>query len=335
MVERFSKFKILRHDPGKQIPLHVQIDLCGICNHSCVFCFSNPALYNTGLEIEDPKKHPYLSTDICLTLIDDLSAMGTRAVTLSGGGEPLFHNDTGMIISRLIENKLLFGIITNLTVNAELEELAMASWIRVSADAATAETYSKIHRTNPAEFNRMLENARRLSRHTELGVQLLITPENYQEIALAARVFRDAGAAYIEFKPPVTCEKGADLDDITDRIKELLQEARELQTSDFQVHDQIELIKSMRDTGRPGHCRITRHTAVVGCNAEVYSCCITKYNSGFSIGSLKTDRFADIWKRAIAGNLISTEKCPPCFYDNTNRALAFLDSECSVHDFFV
>lgn len=333
--DRFSKFKILRHDLSKRVPLHVQLDPCGVCNHNCSFCFSNPSAMNTGNPIKDAKQFPFLDFEIIVRLLDDLAALGTKAITLVGGGEPLLHKRIREILAEIAKRKIMFGVITNLTVNGGLPELARASWVRVSADAATPETYAMMHGAPLQDFDLMLANLRRLAPHAEVGVQVLITSENYKEIPAAAALYRDAGAAYVEFKPPLVPQAGGQLDELAPEILSLVKKAMALQTEHFRVHEQISLIWKYRETLRPHWCRITRYTAAVGCDGLVYPCCITKYIERFTVGDLHKESFADIWKRVVLQPPLDIEHCPPCFYDDVNKVLNYLKTPDSPHDLFI
>ena len=48
-----------------------------------------------------------------LELIEDLATMGTKAVTFSGGGEPLLHKDIVEIMTKTVSSGLDLSIITN------------------------------------------------------------------------------------------------------------------------------------------------------------------------------------------------------------------------------
>jgi wyosine [tRNA(Phe)-imidazoG37] synthetase (radical SAM superfamily) len=54
-----------------------------------------------------------MPTEKALELVTDLGRIGTKAVTFSGGGEPLLHKDIAQIMFRTIECGLDLSIITN------------------------------------------------------------------------------------------------------------------------------------------------------------------------------------------------------------------------------
>ncbi|MCX7592081.1 MAG: radical SAM protein, partial [Kiritimatiellae bacterium] len=69
-------------------PIHVRLKPTNRCNHRCVYCcFRNPQLppYERMNEADE------IPGEKLVQIADDLVTMGVRAVTLSGGGEPLCH----------------------------------------------------------------------------------------------------------------------------------------------------------------------------------------------------------------------------------------------------
>ena len=104
------------------------------CNLACTYCnefddFSKP------VPIEEMFRR-----------IDRLGAMGTAAVTISGG-EPLLHPELDAVIGRIRKNGMLAGMITNgyLLVADRIERLNRAGLehLQISIDNATPDEVSK------------------------------------------------------------------------------------------------------------------------------------------------------------------------------------------------
>ena len=73
-------------------PEHVVIDLTNRCNNDCIACWTrSPLLGNNRPEPEWHKQQ--LKTDVVLSLIDELAALGTSIIRFTGGGEPFLHID--------------------------------------------------------------------------------------------------------------------------------------------------------------------------------------------------------------------------------------------------
>ena len=82
-----------------------------------------------------------------MEIADDLAEMGVKAVTFSGGGEPLIYPHITEAVNRLGESGIKLATLTN---GSHLhEDIAEAfarygTWIRVSIDGWDAESYAKI-----------------------------------------------------------------------------------------------------------------------------------------------------------------------------------------------
>jgi len=104
------------------------------CNLSCTYCnefddFSKP------VPLEEMHRR-----------IDKLGALGTSAVTISGG-EPLLHPELDAVIRRIRKNGMIAGLITNgyFLVPERIERLNRAGleWLQISIDNVTPDDVSK------------------------------------------------------------------------------------------------------------------------------------------------------------------------------------------------
>lgn len=91
---------------------------------------------------------------------------GVEAVCIAGGGEPLINPAIADFIDRLIQNGIEVGVVTNgLMIYRYIDALSQCTWIGVSIDAATRETYNKLKGLPPDNdtFDRVIENISILS----------------------------------------------------------------------------------------------------------------------------------------------------------------------------
>ena len=173
-------------------PYHVEFHPADRCNIDCFFC-STAAIRGTD-EIPVPRFEE---------LMGELKEAGTRAIRLSGGGEPLFHRSIKDFL-KAIETS---GIpIENLTTNAVLLRSEVAELIASTCDQVTVSlntgdeaTYGSMMKTNPKNFGRVVDNIKNLvairkkrgARTPQVNLQYLVWKENYKTIPEMYRLARE------------------------------------------------------------------------------------------------------------------------------------------------
>jgi sulfatase maturation enzyme AslB (radical SAM superfamily) len=226
----FNSYKLLAHvetwkniKRGKPLPapILITVDPTNVCNLNCVWC---------NAEFVRERKTS-LSRKALLNIADFLPKWGgenkesnerIQAVCIAGGGEPLLNPHTGCFIDRVIENGVEVGVVTNgLLINKNVDSLSHSTWVGVSVDAGTKETFTKLKldRTNDDEsFDKVIENIAILidyskSHNNKLGwahpaygvsYKYLLYKGNIGEIYEAASLAKKIGCKNIHFRPAGT-----------------------------------------------------------------------------------------------------------------------------------
>lgn len=182
-------------------PIYAEISPIGSCNHRCTFC---------GLDFTGYQNHK-LDTELLKERLTELSINGLKSVMYAGEGEPLLHPD----IAHIITHTKISGIDVALTTNGvklyptlSKKILPYMSWIKVSINAGTEETYSKIHNCQPSDFQKVVDNMEYAAKvkkennlNVTLGMQTLLLPENATEITYLAQIAKEIGMDYLVVKP--------------------------------------------------------------------------------------------------------------------------------------
>jgi len=318
-------------------PLYVEIAPAGACNHRCTFCAVDYIGYKTRT----------LERNRLIRRVTEMAERGVRSIMYAGEGEPLLHKHIGEIIVETQKAGLDVALTTNaVALNEKVvhEALGSLTWIKVSVNAGTRETYSKVHQTKADDFDRVFRNlakaveVKQANRYQcAIGVQMVLLPENeHESVALASRA-KDIGADYLVIKPysqhlmsVETMQKGYKDYDYS-RLFPMERELSALETDRFRVIFRRRTMEKLLDPDR--HYSVCQATpffwAYVMANGEVYGCSAYLEDSRFCYGDLNEQSFAEIWegearKRSfehVRHELNISECRQNCRMDEVNRYL--------------
>jgi radical SAM protein with 4Fe4S-binding SPASM domain len=149
----------------KFYPETVVWEITFACNMRCVHCGTSAG----------KRRSDELTTDESLSLIDELTGLGCKSITISGG-EPLLREDWPVLAARMRENGLTTYLISNgYTLNKDMADRFLELGIKrvgISIDG-TEEVHNKIRRM-PDSFARCL---RALDTLRETGVDSCVVTQ--------------------------------------------------------------------------------------------------------------------------------------------------------------
>ncbi len=121
----------LLHNPviqgGKIVPYHITMIPTNVCNKDCPECFCHKRDRTKELPLGEIKK-----------IVDKVYELGTRAISLSGGGEPDCHPDINHIINYIYNKGMDIALVTNGKNIYKIKDknLKLFDWIRVSGTSS-------------------------------------------------------------------------------------------------------------------------------------------------------------------------------------------------------
>ncbi len=358
----YSPMKIFHHQDkiaqmkrGEQPnPICIQLMLCDHCNMACSFCsfrmpgYDSNQLFGETSENGVVNNNPYriIPYNKCLEIVDDAVEMGVKAFHLTGSGEPTVHPQHKQVMEYILSKGLDLAVVTNgLILREGVEEIySKCKWVRISVDAGNADTYSKMRVVSKQSFDKTLSNIRKIvetikrnNSDTIVGVGFVTTAENYREIYEATKLIKSLGVNNIRisamFNP-----------DNFEYFKEFYQEAKQnaanakldFEDKSFTVFNRFgdrvqDLIDENPDYKFCGYMNV--NTIIAG-DQNVYTCCVNSFNERGLIGSVKNQRFKELWsgepKKTFFSKFDST-KCVRCMYSNVNRLILYAISENPDH----
>ena len=329
-------------------PKQVQVIVSDLCNQDCNFCAYRMSGYTSNeLFVGDSPlaasghSNPvrFMDTERALRLMDEIRALGSLSVQFTGGGEPTVHPHHEMIFSKALANGLRCALVSNgIKWRPRLFELLPRfDWVRVSIDAGTAETYAKIRRVPAAQFARAIGNIETLAKSigkypTALGVGYVVTPDNWQELRLGAKVAKEAGAHSLRLSAMFSPDDERPFIDIYDRVVNDIRHARDLYEDDtFVIYDNFgSRFHDLRQHS-PDYrtCAYQYYTTYIGGDFKVYRCCVLAYNRRGLIkgGDISTRPFDEYWRsqdRVDDFGDFDARGCPRCQFNAKNRELLYV-----------
>ena len=215
-------------------PLYIEISPVGQCNHRCPWCAVDYIGYKLRL----------LPTEVLITCFKGMAERrkegedwnGVKSVMFAGEGEPTLHPSLAAIMLAAKSEDIDVALTTNgtgMVPKFTNQALQTITWVKVSLDAATAQTHAINHHATQedfaivaadpsrakevarpylqkyaGEFDRILGNIeyaarqnRKLGLNCMIGAQLLMNPTNIHEVLTFVRLMKQIGCDYCVIKP--------------------------------------------------------------------------------------------------------------------------------------
>jgi MoaA/NifB/PqqE/SkfB family radical SAM enzyme len=363
-MSAYSNLKFLHHpnrlqvlrDGGQIAPVHAQLIISDLCSHACSFCsyrwegnVSNQlfhVLNNDGKKNHNPAR--FIPIEKIRELIDDFVTMDVKAVQFTGGGEPTLHPQHLEAFQYALDNGREISLVTHgcLLKPETIETLMRATWVRVSIDAGTPATYASIRRVAESQFRKATDNLRLLCHRRDetgspvvIGVGFVVTKENWREVVQAAELAKELGADNLRISAVFQPDGATYFADFYEAAATQCKIAESLSDSRFKVVNMFGNRLADLTLGSPDYprCGYMQWTTYIGGDLNAYRCCTTSYNEQGLIGSLKNQRFVELWNSQAKRDDFETfdaRGCERCMFNNQNRAIAYATAK-PTHENFV
>lgn len=309
----YSKLKIFRYK-GKidslpktcdviLPPLHIRLKPTNICNHNCWYCAYRRDNIQLGKDMVARDQIPYKKM---LELIGDFEEMGVKAVTFSGGGEPLCYPYLSETLHKLLKTNIKFSCLTNgAKLSGEIADIFAhnGAWIRISLDGWDKKSYAFYRGVEEDEFLKVmnnLENFKRLNGRCYLGVIIVVDKNNAPHVYEIIKNLSDVGVNSVKVSPCIISNDEKESNDYQRPNLETVKKQIERAITDF-GNEQFEIFYSyclQLETFAKDYswCPYIQINPVIGADLNVYSCHDKAYNleEGL-VCSIKEQRFKDAW----------------------------------------
>lgn len=299
--------RIVEWQKGERIaPIHIDMGLTKFCNTGCIYCIGVTQGMVKGTMIEP---------DALLRFMGDCGRLGVRSVAFIGDGEPTLNPGMYDAIVKGAEVGVDTGIATNgllLDMDRAHDLLRDATFVRFNLSSAEPENFLKVHQSKADGFNDLVEIMGTMAQIKKennykctLGIQMVLIPENFDQIVKLAKVGADVGVDYLQIKQCSDTEYkeiGINYDDYK-KVQGALKEAEKYSTDDYLVKVKWNKINIMDDTEvyKDGFrkydvCFGTPFLGQVSGNGKVYPCGPYFGKDRFLMGDIHEQSYYDIVK---------------------------------------
>lgn len=283
---------------GNVCPLYVEISPCSACNHRCIFC----AFDYLG------HKPKFFDPVVLKKFIGQIAAAGVKSVLFSGEGETLLYKQLSEMVAFAKRRGIDVAVATNaVLLSAEVAGriIPHLSWLRVSLNAATPQSYARIHGTRPDDFAKVIANIktavllrRRAHASCTIGVQCLLLKENQRECEQLAGVLQNTGVDYLSIKPysqhPLSInrlKKGLDYN----KLRALEHRVRGYETKHFKVIFRSHAMNKIASERSYEKCNGLPFYAHLTTEGDLYACSSFLGDKRFCYGNVYKSSFSEIW----------------------------------------
>ena len=289
-------------ESGKLLaPVHIRIKPINACNHDCWYCAYHVDWLDLGKLMEYKDAIPKQKM---IEIIDDMISMGVKAVTFSGGGEPLMYPHIAECVEKLSTGGVKVAALTNgsFLKGAVADAFAnYASWVRISIDAWDGPSYVKSRNVKENEFDKVIENIANFAQRKSacvIGISYIIEDKNCEHLYDFAALMKKVGVNHISFSGCVVSNSGKENNKYHEKIKKEVRKqisrALLLENADFQIIDNYHDLDERFDKAYE-MCPFMRFQVVVGADCKIYTCHDKAYTDEGLLGSIEDKSFKDLW----------------------------------------
>ncbi len=277
-------------EDGKIIPIHPQIYITNKCNLNCSFCSCSDRQKTLEMKFDEVKE-----------VIDVLADRGAKAITFSGGGEPLVNPKINEIIAYTGLRGIEAGLVSNGVALDKLQSHNNLTWCRISSSDDRSPSYSSI------------EKAVKINSQTNWAFSHVITKNpNYQIMKDMILFSNWHNFTHVRLVSDLT-----DLDNVPS-MEEVKKNLGEIDDSKLIYQGRKDSTKGIRD------CYLSLLKPVIGPEG-VFPCCGAQYaikgQERDMVDAMKMGDIKDLPNILDKQKYFNGSVCDICYYQQYNDAL--------------
>ena len=173
-----------------------------------------------------------------------------------------------------------------------------------------------------------------------IGAGFVVTKDNWKEVVLCAENVKNVGVDNLRISAVFQSDGAAYFKDFHKEAAALCRDAEGLSDGNFKVFNNFGLRIDDLYAKNPDYsfCGYQHFTSYVADDLNVYRCCVYSFNERGLIGSIKNQRFKELWEsdqKKNNFNEFDARGCERCLYNNTNKTILYAIDPNPQHANFV
>ena len=293
-LEGLEKVKIVA-------PVDIRVKPTNHCNHNCWNCAYRVDNLDLGDEMVEKNSIP---AERMLSLAHEFVSLGVKAVTFSGGGEPLLYKPLREVIEILAVGCVRVAALTNGSNLKGRVADAFAkhgTWMRISLDALDDESYVKSRGAKALDFSRLIENIRAFTARDSqcvIGVSLIVGKDNHKHILEVCALLKDCKVNHVKVSGVVVSNNAAGNNAYHLSFKGEV--ARQIKAAQALADDKFAVLNHSHDLGhwfekQYDTCPFLQFLTFVGADQYVCACQDKEYTKLGRMGYIGCRSFKEFW----------------------------------------
>jgi radical SAM protein with 4Fe4S-binding SPASM domain len=241
-----------------------------------------------------------------MNCIKDMADLGVKVTYYAGEGEPTLHKD----LAKFISYGKSLGMSQAISTNGESFDKQLAekilphlSWIRFSIDAGTAKTHAAIHGVTVKSYDKILKNIKDAvdikqanDYKVDIGVQLILMPDNINEIEILAKWCKLNGVDNFQVKPAHNHPNSSYTPEIYKFVEQSLHENLEkLQDDKFTIIVRTKSAERITQEKKYRECHAFHFYINLDAKGWVMPCNVFFGDLEYTFGNIYENSFKQIW----------------------------------------
>ncbi len=284
--------------------ISTHVSLTGACNLSCSYC-----------SFRNRDKAQSLDYETLTRYVDTLTGRGLRAVTLTGGGEPLLYSKINEFVRLCYGKGLYVGLITNGFKWKRFTEWDKLAWTRVSVNDVPGWS----DEINVPEMG------------GTVGISVIYQGHNEGDVRDVLSLADKINASYVRIFPEYTIPE-----------EERAAQYREIEELLTDIEDpRLNVLYNMQRAPRCRSCHLSYFRPFLAEDGMVYQCCVSMFADGaFRLPErhrlCRAEDVADFLSGRVPVKVIPMLECGHCTYaDIVENLDCWSAAYAGPHDMFV